>query len=138
MVVGLSSVYKRNYGTEDGSIDIDPEQILPLKYIKSSHSDSALDQFLTSNPSVSCDNQYNGQGGLIAAFIMEGEMTGKPVVSFKVITDQHPITLETLQAFKPITAGLLGILADLDKIAAMPKFKPVLKELNARTNGIFN
>ena len=40
---------------------------------------------------------------------MEGEMTGVPVVSFKVITDQHPITLETLQAFKPITSGLLAV-----------------------------
>ena len=138
LVVGLSAVYKRNYGTADGSIDIDPEQILPLKFIKSSHADAALDKFLTSNPSVSNDNQYNGQGGLTAAFIMEGEMTGKAVVSFKVITDQHPITLETLQAFKPITSGLLGLSANLDKISAMPKFKPVLKELNARTNGIFN
>ena len=138
MVVGLSSVYKRNYGTEDGSIDIDPEQILPLKFIRSSHADAALDKFLTSSPSIACDNQYNGQGGLIAALIMEGEMTGVPVVSFKVITDQHPITLETLQAFKPITSGLLAVSTDVDRIAGLPKFKPVLKELNARTNGIFN
>ena len=50
MVVGLSSVYKRNYGTEDGSIDIDPEQMLPLKFIRSSHADAALDKFLTSSP----------------------------------------------------------------------------------------
>jgi hypothetical protein len=95
-LVGLSAVYKRNYGTADGAIEIDAEQVLPLKFIKSSHQDAALEKFLSSYPSISADNQYNGQGGLIAAFIMEGEMTGKPVVTFKVITDQHPITLETL------------------------------------------
>ena len=65
-------------------------------------------------------------------------MQGKAAVSFKVITDQHPITLETLQAFKPVVNDLLGVAADVDKIAGMAKFKPVLKELNARTNGIFN
>lgn len=45
LVVGLSSVYKRNYGTEDGSIEIDSEQILPLKFIRSSHANPALDKF---------------------------------------------------------------------------------------------
>ena len=65
-------------------------------------------------------------------------MQGKPAVTFKVITDQHPITLETLQAFTPIVNDLLGQTVDMGKIAGMSKFKPVLKELNARSHGIYN
>ena len=56
LVVGLSAVYKRNYGTSDGTIEIDSEKPLPLKYIKSSHQDAGLEKFLSSCPQVSADN----------------------------------------------------------------------------------
>ena len=138
MVVGLSAVYKRNYSTSEGTIEVDADLPLPLRYLKSSHQDAALEKFLASCGQMSADNQFNGQGGLIAALIMEAEMQGKPAVTFKVITDQHPITLETLQAFTPIVNDLLGQTVNMGKIASMIKFKPVLKELNARSHGIYN
>ena len=37
LIVGLGSLYKTNYSTSDGHIQLEPEQVLPLKYIKTSH-----------------------------------------------------------------------------------------------------
>jgi hypothetical protein len=40
---------------------------------------------------------------------MEAEMTGKSVITFKAVFDEHFITLETLRAFKPIINDLIGL-----------------------------
>mgnify|MGYP006095407763 CR=1 FL=1 len=70
---------------------------------------------------------------------MEAEMTGKSVISFKAIFDEHFITLETLRSFKPIINDLIGLkTVDFSKIQNMKEFKPVLKDLNAKKNGIFS
>lgn len=50
-IVGLSSVYKTNYQTAEGSIMIDGEEPLPIRYIKSNHADATIDQFLAGNTS---------------------------------------------------------------------------------------
>ena len=50
-IVGISSVYKTNYNTSEGSIMIDSDEPLPLKYTKSNHSDAATDGFLKANSS---------------------------------------------------------------------------------------
>jgi hypothetical protein len=99
-IVGLSSVYKTNYGTSEGSLMIDADEPLPIKYVKSSHQDAGFESFLAANKSqVDVDNTFNNTGGLMAALLMEAEMTGKPAISFKAIFDEHFITLESLRAY---------------------------------------
>lgn len=65
-------------------------------------------------------------------------MTGKPAITFKAIFDEHFITLETLRSFKPVLNDLLGLPVDFSKIQNMPEFKTVLKDVNAKKNGIFS
>jgi hypothetical protein len=48
-IVALSSVYKTNYNTSEGSIMIDSDEPLPLKYTKSNFADAATDAFLKAN-----------------------------------------------------------------------------------------
>jgi len=40
-IVSISSVYKTNYNTPDGSLSIDASEPLPIRYVKSSHEDAA-------------------------------------------------------------------------------------------------
>jgi hypothetical protein len=75
----------------------------------------------------------------MAALMMNGEMYSCPVINFKVILEQHCVTSDGLRAFGPIVHNLLGCKdADMEGIHKYAAFKPVLKELNAKTNGIFN
>jgi hypothetical protein len=67
---------------------------------------------------------------------MEAEMMGKPAISLKMIVDQHVITTEILQSFAPLVS-ILNIPVDLQKITSMGQFRPVLKEMNQKKNGIF-
>ena len=57
-------------------------------------------------------------------------MFGKSAVSFKVIVDQHYITIETLQAFD-ILLSFLGVQFDCGNLAKQANFKSVLKDMNA-------
>jgi len=137
--VGLSSVYKTNYSTSEGSIMIDSSEPYPLKFTKSNHADPAIEGFLQANSAqITPDNQFNATGGLTAAFLMEAEMSGKSAITFKAIFDEHYITLETLRSFKPIFNDLIGLKVDFSNIQNMKEFKPVLKDLNAKKNGIFS
>ena len=143
--MGLTSVYKTNYTTAQGdSIQIDSSQALPLRYSKSSTVHASLvDAFLANaksmNLDVQPDTQFNANGGLIAALMMNCEMYGRVSITFKAVMDEHCITTESLQAYTPILAGFLGLNdVNMTEIFKMPKFKPVLKELNAKSNGIFN
>lgn len=71
--------------------------------------------------------------------MMNAEMYGGAAITFKGVMDEHCITSEGLQAYTPVVAGLLGLKdVNMTEIFKCPKFKPVLKELNAKTNGIFN
>ncbi len=118
---------------------IDDGANLPLKVIKNSFCGSFLDA-LMKNSRVTLDNQFNWTGGLTAAFMIEAEMRGVSAVSFKAIVDQHFITTETLQAYTPVVSDLLPGLgtSKLDEIYKYKQFKPVLKEMNQKSNGIFN
>ena len=69
---------------------------------------------------------------------MHAEMYGKSAIGFKVVVEQHVITTETLQGFEPIVNGLLNQSYDFSKIFRAANFKSVLKEFNAKSNGIFN
>uniref|UniRef100_A0A7S3N2N3 Uncharacterized protein n=1 Tax=Strombidium inclinatum TaxID=197538 RepID=A0A7S3N2N3_9SPIT len=142
LVVGIRSVYKTNYSTFQGSMQLDAGQTLPIKYIqtRAAKAHPELKAFLQKHSAqVSPDNQINFQGGLVASFLMEAEMLGKPAVSFKAIVDEHKVTSESMQAFTGIVNDLLGLSSvNMDEIFLMPKFRPVLKELNAVTHGIFS
>jgi len=67
-------------------------------------------------------------------------MRGISAISIKAIVDQHFITSETLQAYTPVVSDLLPGLGTLklDEIYNYKQFKPVLKEMNQKSNGIFN
>ena len=141
--VGLGTVYKTNYSTSDGHISIDAELPLPLRFIHSTVTSPAIQSFASSKGAFSghilADNAFNGSGGLNAGFLVECEMNGCSAIIVKAIVDQHFITTETLQAFAPVVSDILGIKdKDLSKIVGFKQFKPVLKELNAKKNGIFN
>ena len=116
-VIGLSSVYKTNYSTSEGSMMINSDEPYPLKFTKSNHADPAIEGFLKAHSAqITPDNQFNATGGLTAALLMEAEMTGKPAITFKAIYDEHYITLETLRSFQPVFNDLMGLPVDFSKI----------------------
>jgi xanthine/uracil permease len=77
-------------------------------------------------------------GGLQASFMIYAEMYGQAAAAVVVITNEHSVTKEILEAFTPLVNGPMNLSLDLSLIARNPQFKPVLKELNAKSNGIFN
>lgn len=46
LVVGLQTVYKTNYSTSEGSLDVDAELALPIRYAKTSAPSPLIDGFL--------------------------------------------------------------------------------------------
>ena len=141
-VVGLGALYKTLWTTkEGGQLILDPSEPLPIKFVRTSHlpEGSKLQNFLSAhNSRIQLDNSFNPTSGLIGGFLMRGEMEGVSVVNFKVIVDEHRVTSESLQQFGPIVNDLFGHGANMDEVFLMKQFKPVLKELNAKSHGIFN
>ena len=76
-------------------------------------------------------------GGFGAGVLVHCEMYGISGFSVTVITDSHSVTVETMQAFKPVLEKL-GLPSDLDAIATKPDFRTVLKDANQRSNVIFS
>lgn len=143
-IICMQSVYKTNYSTKEGHLmisdDQDPSK-LPIRYVKSSHANPIVDKFIAQkHAQVSVDTQYNFTGGLSAGLLMEAEMQGLGAIAVKQVVDQHCVTLESLQSMAPILKDLLAM-ADADKaldnLTSSKSFRPVLKELNAKTNGIY-
>ena len=136
-IVGLGTVYKTSYTGINGHFEIDEDKPLPIRYVKNNHA-KAFDAFLSAHPEIEVANQFSMTGGLTAQFMMEAEMRGTPAIGLKVITNEHRVTSEGLQGFEPIVKDLLGMKdAKMDEIYRYPQFKPVLKELNAISNGIY-
>jgi hypothetical protein len=46
LVVGLQTVYKTNYSTSEGSLDVDAELVLPIRYARTSAPSPLLAGFL--------------------------------------------------------------------------------------------
>jgi len=70
---------------------------------------------------------------------MHAEMYGLGAITFKGIMDEHVITTEGLKAYAPIVIGLMGKAnVKMDELFSYKTFRPVLKELNAKSHGIFN
>lgn len=76
-------------------------------------------------------------GGFGAACLINAEMTGKSAYQVTVITDGHYVTVEAMQAYKPVLSRL-GLPNDTEGILQKPNFRPVVKEANQRSNAIFS
>ena len=88
--IGLSTVYKTNFSTFDGSYTIDSDLALPFRYFKSSHSqvfDEPLKKASKYGEHIQVCNQINATGGLTAAFLMHAEMYGQAAIGLKMIVD---------------------------------------------------
>lgn len=137
-IVSLVTIYKTTYQTPDGLMQIDSDKPYPFKYIKTSHANDKINTLISSNSTqFTPENAFNFTGGLTAGLLMEAEMMGKPALSLRCIVDQHVITTEILQSFAPVVNQLLNIEADLSNLSSFAKFRPVLKEMNQKKNGIF-
>ena len=85
------------------------------------------------------DTQFNFTGGLSAAFLQEAEMYGLGAIAIKSIDTEHRVTVEGMQAFTPVVTSLLGLPANkMDDIFEAAAFKPVLREMNAKSHGIYS
>jgi len=76
-------------------------------------------------------------GGFGAACIVHCEMNGKSAYQVTVITDGHYVTVEAMQAYKPVLARL-GLPCDTEGILQKPNFRAIVKEANQRSNAIFS
>uniref|UniRef100_A0A7S3CMX2 Proteasome assembly chaperone 1 n=1 Tax=Strombidium rassoulzadegani TaxID=1082188 RepID=A0A7S3CMX2_9SPIT len=142
-IVGFQTLYKTMYTTgEGGHLQIDQEQPLPIKYITTSFAKEGgtLKKFFGLKLSqVALDNQFNFVGGLMGAFLVQSEMEGVEAAAFKVIVDEHRVTSESLRGYQPLLQHLLGFKSvNLDEVHQFRQFRPVLKEMNAKANSIFN
>ena len=136
LVIGLSTVYKTQYGTAEGSISIDEGEPLPLRYTRSSHANAQIDSFAKTS---TIDTAFNFTGGLTAAYLQEAEMTGLGAIGVRSIDTEHRVTVEGMQAFAPVVQQLLGLpAAKMNDLFDAPAFKPVLRELNAKSHGIYS
>jgi len=68
--------------------------------MKTHHQNQTIDSFLTgvSGMDLNCkpDPQFNVNGGLTAALMMNAEMYGTGAIAIKAIMDEHVITSEGL------------------------------------------
>ena len=113
-----------------------PEGQLPLKTHKSSFVSAEDSQWLAA--SVGTPAHFMAAAtGLGAGCIVHCEMNGLSAYQVTVITDGHFVTVESMQAFKPVLARL-GLPSDVDTIINRPTFRQIVKDANQRSNAIFS
>lgn len=113
-----------------------PDGQLPLKTHKTSWVSQEDAQWLDS--AVGGPAHFMAvSGGFGAACLVWCEMYGKAGYQVTVITDGHYVTVEAMQAFKPVLARL-GLPNDVETILQKPNFRPIVKEANTRSNAIFS
>lgn len=76
-------------------------------------------------------------GGFGAGCFVNSEMNGLPAMAATVMTDSHYVTVESMQAYKPVLSKL-GVPDAVDDIFMKPNFRPILKDANQRSNAIFS
>lgn len=109
---------------------------LPRKTYMTSHISTEDAQWLAS--SVGSPAHFMvPTGGFAAGCLVQSEMRGLSAYQVTVITDGHYVTVESMQAFKPILERT-GLPCDVDSISAKPTFRQVLKEANQRSTSIFS
>jgi len=67
--------------------------------------------------------------GLGAACLVHCEMNGLPAFQVTLIADSHTVTVESMQAYKPVLTKL-GLPDGVDEIFTKPTFRATLKEVN--------
>ena len=134
-IVCLKSVYQTQYPDPEGLRKGVPDDQLPRKTHKTSHLDSATQEWLTSQVG-SPAHFMAATGGLGAACLVHAEMNGLSGYQVTVITDSHYVSSESMQAFEPILVKLS--LPTTAEIYRMASFKDTLRESNQRGNAIFS
>ena len=76
-------------------------------------------------------------GGFGAACLVYSEMFGISAYQTTAIAESHYVTVESMQAFKPVLTKL-GLPDDVEEIFSRPTFRQVLKDANQRKNAIFS
>jgi hypothetical protein len=106
-IVILDSIYKTNYSTTDTGSLLSAEGQLVIKYYKTSfvEKDALLAQFIGKYQPAGVLNIMSGFG---AGILVESEIRGISAAVFKLVTDSHYVSTETLQGFQPIVSSLLG------------------------------
>ena len=113
-----------------------PDGQLPMKTHRTTHVSAEDAQWLTS--AVGGPAHFMCvSGGFGAACLVWCEMYGKPGFQVTVITDGHYVTVEAMQAFKPVLTKL-GLPDGVDSLLSKPNFRPIVKEANQRSNAIFS
>ena len=65
-------------------------------------------------------------------------MTGLGAIAIKSIDNEHRVTFEGMHAFAPVVSALLGVpAAKVNGLLESASFKPVLREVNAVSHGIY-
>ena len=75
--------------------------------------------------------------GFGAACLVHSEMNGFPAMQITAITDGHYVTVESMQAYKPVLVKL-GLQSDVEGILRRPTFRQIVKDANQRSNAIFS
>ena len=134
-VVVLTNLYKTKYPNQDELASLADGQ-LALKTHKTSWVSAEEAAWLVS--SVGTPAHFMAvSGGLGAGFLVHCEMYGLSGYQITVITDGHYVTVESMQAFKPVLAHH-GLPSDVDEIFSKPTFRETLKDANQRSNSIFS
>lgn len=76
-------------------------------------------------------------GGFGAACLIHCEMSGLSGFQVTAITEGHSVTVESMQAFKPVLSKL-GLPDDVEDIFSKPTFRQTLKDVNQRSTAIFS
>ena len=134
-VVCFRNVHKMTYANPEELASC-PDGQLPLKTHKTSWCSQDDANWLTA--AIGTPAHFMAvMGGFGAGCLVHCEMYGIPGFSVTVITDSHSVTVESMQAFKPVMERL-GLPSDLDNVASKPTFRPILKDANQRSNTIFS
>ena len=75
--------------------------------------------------------------GFGAACLVHCEMYGLPAYQVTVITERHYVTLESLQAFKPLLEKT-GLPSAVETLPQRPNYRQIVHEANQRSNAIFS
>ena len=134
-VVVLKDLYRTKYPNPE-ELALVPDGQLPRKTHMTSHISAEDAQWLAA--SVGTPAHFMApSGGFAAGCLVYCELRGISGYQVTVITDGHFVTVESMQAFKPVLERL-GLANDVESIAQRPSFRQVLKEANQRANSIFS
>ena len=134
-MVVLKNLYKTKYPDQEDLARV-PDGQLALRTHKSSWVSQEDTAWLVASVGKPA-HFMAAAAGFGAACLVHSEMSGLSAYSATVMNESHTVTVESMQAFKPILTKL-GLPDGVDDIFSKPNFRPVLKEANQRSNTIFS